>query len=297
MVDQKKVEQYFDVLNEACVYLFENCKYDYMTSLLAITDSIFNGDITFDLDNSLVDGFVHIMKKLDQGYNQEEVRKALQFLILNALKETKNINTITPDTIAFIFNYFVDKIFKDKEITILDPLVGSANLLAAIGNNHQNCQLYGIDDDELMIKLASMMSNMVNLDMTFYNQDTFMVRVSNVDLIVSDVINDVDFTYKFINHYKNVLKDDGYMILLINNEFFNTDSELKNEINQEMSMLGLIELPNEFFVGTKKSIVLMKKTSKRVKEFLLATMPSVKDMGALNDFLSQIEQWFKKESI
>jgi len=291
MVNQEKIEEIFDIINEGCSFLYEKRKSNYLDSVLMVTVNIMDSN-SIDIEDEFLDEYMVIINKFSNQYKVEEVRKALQYVILNAFKEIRYDNQITPDSVVVIFSYLVDKLYGKRELTILDPMIGSANLLMGIANNRENSLLYGIDNEEIMIKLAKMMGDMIE-PINLYFQDTLKVRLKNMDLIVSDVPCDVTLTYNVIDYHLDSLVDNGYMILLVDNEFFTQINEEKRKrINAVSTMLGIIELPEEFFKQKRKSIVIIKKSIEKVEKFLLAKMPNINDLEKMNNFIRKIEQWF-----
>ncbi len=291
MVDEKKVEEIFDIFQECAVFLYDNLKLNYFESIKLIANSILDKD-SIDIDKELVLKFKRRINKFKEDYNVEELRKGLTYVFLNCFREMNWTNNITPDTITYFINYLVDKIYPKKKISILDPCIGCGNLLYGISNNRTVSALYGIDNDDSMIELAKIMGNFIEPISLFY-QDTLTVDLENIDLIVSDLPNDVDFTYDFINHHILTLKENGYMILIMNNNFFiNVDIKKKELFEKYGTMQGIIELPDSFFKNNKKSIVIIKRSLTKVKNFLIAKMPDVNDSNAMQEFLNKIEYWF-----
>ena len=80
------------------------------------------------------------------------------------------------------------------------------------------------------------------------------------------------------------------MLLIMNNDFFtNVDVEKKALFEKYGTMQGIIELPDSFFKNSKKSIVIIKRSLTKVKNFLIAKMPDVNDSKAMQEFLNKIE--------
>jgi len=291
VVDEKKVEEIFDIFQECAVFLYDNLKLNYFESIKLIANSILDKE-SIDIDKELVLKFKRRINKFKDDYNVEELRKGLTYVFLNCFREMNWTNNITPDTITYFINYLVDKIYPKKKISILDPCIGCGNLLYGISNNRTVSALYGIDNDDSMIELAKIMGNFIEPISLFY-QDTLTVDLENIDLIVSDLPNDVDFTYDFINHHILTLKENGYMILIMSNDFFsNVDIKKKELFEKYGTMQGIIELPDSFFKNNKKSIVIIKRSLEKVKNFLIAKMPDVNDTKAMQEFLNKIEYWF-----
>jgi site-specific DNA-methyltransferase (adenine-specific) len=71
----------------------------------------------------------------DVDFSVEDVRKAIQSIVLRGFKEMRipNGNT-TPDTLGILAAYLFTKVHKEKEISILDPLCGTGNLLFTVAN-------------------------------------------------------------------------------------------------------------------------------------------------------------------
>ncbi len=291
MVDEKQVEEIFDIFQECAVFLYDNLKLNYFESVKLIANSILDKE-SIDIDKELALKFKRRINKFKDDYNVEELRKGLTYVFLNCFREMNWTNNITPDTITYFINYLVDKIYPKKKISILDPLIGCGNLLYGISNNRTVEALYGIDNDDSMIELAKIMGNFIEPISLFY-QDTLTVDLENIDLIVSDLPSDVDFTYDFINHHILTLKENGYMILIMSNDFFsNVDIKKKELFEKYGTMQGIIELPDSFFKNNKKSIVIIKRSLEKVKNFLIAKMPDVSDTKAMQEFLNKIEYWF-----
>ena len=291
MVDEKKVEEIFDIFQECAIFLYNNLKSNYYDSVVLTAKNILDKD-TIDIDKDLYLKYIRRINKFKTDYNVEELRKGLNYVFLNCFKEMGwNIN-ITPDAIVHLMNYLVDKFYPKKKITILDPLVGTGNLLFGISNNRNVNSLYGIDNDDVMINLAKIMGDFIEPINLFY-QDTLTVELENMDLIVSDLPSDIEFTYDFINHHIDSLKEEFYMILLLDNRFFTEINKEKKElIDSKAVMQGIIELPDNFFKGNKKSIVILKRSTDKVKDFLIAKMPNINDSEAMKEFLNKIELYF-----
>ena len=290
MVDQKKIEEIFDIFQECAIFLYDNLKMNYYDSIKLTARSILDKE-SIDIDKELLLKFKRRINKFSEDYNVEELRKGLTYVFLNCFREMNWVNNITPDSICYFINYLVDKFYPKKKISILDPEIGCGNLLFGVSNNRTVTALYGIDNDDRMIELSKIMGDFIEPIRLFY-QDTTTVNLENIDLIVSDLDFNTD-SYSFIAHHLDTLKNDGYMILIMNNDFFtNIDMEKKKIIDSKGSMVGIIELPDSFFKNNKKSIVILKRNTEKVKNFLIAKMPDVNDKDAMSEFLNKIEYWF-----
>jgi len=81
---------------------------------------------------------------------------------------------MTPDSIGLFVSYLMQKFMADyDQYSLLDPAVGTGNLLTTILNQQsdQNIHATGIDVDDLLIKLAYAGANLLKHPIQFYNQD------------------------------------------------------------------------------------------------------------------------------
>ena len=160
MVDSKKIEEIFDIFQECAIFLYDNFKMNYYDSIVMIAKNILDPD-TIDMDKEYILKYKRRINRFKDNYNVEELRKGLNYVFLNCFKEMRWTINMTPDSICYIVNYLVDKLYPKKQISILDPLIGSGNLLYSVSNNRNVSSLYGIDNDDVAINLSSIMGNFI----------------------------------------------------------------------------------------------------------------------------------------
>lgn len=304
MQDNNLLEKFYDVFDDSCYFLYEKTKKNYFELILMTAENIMACEVKQDLEPEDV-------KKLEEIYSRLEdiefpvniVLKAMQAQILKGFKETrvKNGGT-TPDTLGMFMAYLISKLQpKAQTLNILDPLVGTGNLLLTVSNSLE-CQtnLFGADHNELMVRICKMCADLVNQNVEIYLQDTFNLTLKNMDDIIFDLPNVYEndkeyFPYKAILHYINLLKEDGFMLGIIPNDFFEYDKDqsFKKELISKMSIVGLIELPQQMFVSNPKSILILQKKIVERKS-MLVKLPSFTDIRQLNNSLLEIEAWFEK---
>ena len=96
-----------------------------------------------------------------------------------------------------------------------------------------------------------------------------------------------------------MLKEDGLMLGMVENDFFSYDKnkKFKDSLLSDMSILGLIELPDEMFKSTKpKLIIVLQKRLLKDKKCFMVKLPSFTDVKAFNESLIDIEAWFEKNN-
>src|SRR5690606_40159107 len=166
---------------------------------------------------------------------------------------------------------------KKEGFSIFDPAVGTGNLLTSVLNQCKSkiIDAYGIDVDDLLVKLAYVSANLQQHSVQFYYQDSLEpLYIDPVDIVVCDLPvgyypNDIGASkYKlkskeghsyahhlFIEQSLNHTKDGGYLFLLIPNHLFTSDQagELNSFIKETSYIQGLIQLPLSLFNNEKNA--------------------------------------------
>ena len=105
------------------------------------------------------------------------MRKAIQLAILKGMRESSQPNhQMTPDSLGLLITYFVEQFFeetlKDGTISILDPALGTGNLLFTIMNKLDGKVFAtGMEVDELLIQLAGDIAELIEQPIELYHQD------------------------------------------------------------------------------------------------------------------------------
>jgi len=306
-VKLNNLELFFDVVDESNNFLYEVFRKPYFELIEMTVKNILAGEVLTEFEDPMdLKKLKDIYAKLENvDFTVEDVRKAMQSIILRGFKEMKipNGNT-TPDTIGIFMAYLITKMCPDKEIKIADPLCGTGNLLFTIANYlDKESKLFASDNDLWMTKLTSMMSDLLNLDTEVFLQDTLNLNLSDIDALVfdmphSELKDNKYFPYEAILHYKSMLKENGCMIGMVENDFFNydKDQEFKKKLLEDMTIVGLTELPDEMFKAIKPKIILVlqKKKFKEGTKCFMVKLPSFTNVNSFNEALLDIEAWFEK---
>jgi len=300
-------ELFYDVLDESISKLYE-VKHDNFLNLLIETGrniiacDVLNKEATKEQREELM----AIYEKLEGiDFNVEEIRKAFQMMVLRAFNELniKNGDT-TPDTIGFFVAYLINKLKpKSEKLNILDPVVGTGNLLYSVANHlDAELHLFGIDNIREVLDIASIQGDLLNYDVELFCQDTLDHPFSGMDIVVADIpdynVEELEkkyFPYLCVLQHIASLKSDGYFIGIVPNDFFEHDDDnfFKANIKKYGSVLGVLELPTNMFKSNPKSIIIFSREALESKKCLLAELPSFNDINALNKALIKIEQWFE----
>ena len=307
-VKMDNMELFYDCLDESNNYLYEAFHLPYFELLEMTVENILANDVLQEFeDESRIKGLKKIYKKLKNvDFSVEDVRKAMQSIVLRGFKELKipNGNT-TPDTLGILISYLITKIHGEKKLSIFDPLCGTGNLLFTVHNYlDKEMELFACDKDLWMTKITAMTANLLDCNGDVYYQDCRSLYLSNIDSIICDMphIEYKDnkyFPYEAILHFKNSLKENGSVIAIVENDFFNYDKnqEFKKELLKTMSILGIIELPDEMFKnGMPKIILVLQKKILDNQKCFMVKLPSFNDVADFNQSLLDIEAWFKKNN-
>ena len=298
------LELFYDCVDESNNLLYEIFHKPYFELIEMTANNILANEVVCDVDEENQKKLQKIYDKLaDVDFSVEDVRKAMQSIILRGFKEMKIPNgATTPDTIGIFITYLITKLSKEKEITIIDPLCGTGNLLLTISNHlDKKVNLIACDKDYWMTKLTKIQSDLLDINIEIYFQNALSLYLKNVDIVTFDMPHSINsdngyFPYQAILHFSEYLKEDGSMIGVVENDFFDYDKnqDFKKELLKKMTIIGIVELPDNMFKNTKPKIVLVFKKKVEDKKCFMVKLPSFTDVKEFNESLIEIEAWFEK---
>lgn len=319
------VEKLFTLFNETALVLQEELGCTYLEALAETGENIFHGSI---LQEELSELSVKRLKKQYEEihierFSNEELRKAFQLVILKGMKENVQPNhQMTPDTVGMLTAYLVGKFVSTPSFRILDPAVGTGNLLTTVLNHiEKNVEAIGVDIDDLLIKLAYVNANLQEHPVQLFNQDSLEpLFIDPVEAVISDLPvgyypNDVraaDYQIKadeghsyshhlFIEQSVRHIKPGGYLFFIIPNGLFESEQapKLHEFIKENVFIQGLLQLPLSMFKNKNaaKSILILQKKGEGIeppKQVLLADLPSLSKAAEVDKILVKIEKWFNE---
>ncbi|WP_044894501.1 class I SAM-dependent methyltransferase [Bacillus alveayuensis] len=322
------VERLFMLFDRTATLLQEELKCSYLEAVAETGENLFHGDVLQEEVSELS------QKRLKKEYKDiqletftnEEIRKSFQLAVLKGMKEnTQPHHQMTPDAVSLFISYLVGKFTaKHLALTILDPAVGTANLLTTVLNHLPGKQVksYGVDVDDLLIKLAYVNANLQKHPIQFFNQDSLQpMFVEHADVVVCDLPvgyyphdeNASRFALKaekghsyahhlFIEQSLSYTKEGGYLFFLIPNSLFSSDqaAELHSFLKEQAVIQGLLQLPLSMFKNAQaaKSIFILQKKGANVKapkKALLAELPRFSNKQAMQVMMQKIDEWFASE--
>jgi len=302
MVNQENVEKLFDCLDQSAILYYENRKMPYLEGLVRTCENVLaNSVIEEDLDlKNQLRSLIDEIKDLE--FQKEEIRKAFQYACLKGLKHANISNQmITPESVGIFISYLVNKLYSKRNLTILDPLVGSGNLITCLANNLDGeINLLGVDLDMTYYKLSQALFGMLEYGEQVFYQDILTFNNYSADLLVTDFSsieqNDI---YKIIKHTYNLLNEDSFFISVIDNAFFD-DELLKDfiyEVKDNWHFFGMIVLPVSLFKNNHKSLFILQKIGRnfiRPEKFLVAEVPDFNNEQEMMKVINLLNDWFER---
>ncbi|WP_043934106.1 class I SAM-dependent methyltransferase [Bacillus sp. EB01] len=317
------VEQLFAVFNETTTVLQEELSCTYLEALAETGENLFHGTVLQD-EVSELNG-----KRLKKSYesirlesfSKEERRKAFQLAILKGMKENVQTNhQMTPDSVGMLMGYLVLKFVRNTSFRLLDPAVGTGNLLTTVINQqiHKQVESVGLEIDDVLIRLAYVNANLQQHAVQLFNQDSLkQVFIEPVDAVVSDLpvgyypdderASEYELSaseghsyahHLFIEQSMNQTKPGGYLFFVIPNGLFESPEAptLNEYLKGNAHIQGLLQLPLSMFKSKQsaKSILILQKSgagTKPPKQVLLAELPSLSNQKGTEAILTNINTW------
>ncbi|MBP3040382.1 class I SAM-dependent methyltransferase [Bacillaceae bacterium Marseille-Q3522] len=320
------VEELFFIFNNTAVLLQEELSCTYLDALAATGENIFHQAI---LQEELSELTKKRLRKTYENtrlnkYTKEQIRQAFQLAILKGMQENIQPNhQMTPDSIGMIIGFLLNKFVTETSFRLLDPAVGTGNLLTTVMNQQINKQIsaIGVEIDDLLIKLAYVHANLQEKSVELFNQDSLEpLFVEKVDAVVCDLPvgyypNDVrakDYElcakdghsyahHLFIEQSVRHVKPGGYLFLIIPNGLFESKQApaLQAYIQKYVHLQGILRLSLSLFKNKQaaKSILILQTKAAGVtppKQVLLAQLPGLSKKREVETIFRKIDQWVKE---
>jgi site-specific DNA-methyltransferase (adenine-specific) len=319
------VEQLFTVFNETALVLQEELGCTYLEALAETGENLFHRSI---LQEELSELTVKRIKKQYEGirlekFSNEEIRKAYQLVILKGMKENVQPNhQMTPDTVGMLVGYLVQKFMKQSSFRLMDPAIGTGNLLTTVLNQVPNkVESIGVEIDDLLIKLAYVNANLQEHSIQLFNQDSLEpLFIDPVDAVIGDLpvgyypndIRSSDYQLQassghsyshhlFIEQSVRHTLPGGYLFFIIPNGLFESEQapKLREFFKEHVFIQGLLQLPTSMFKNKNaaKTILVLQKKADHItapKQALLVNLPNLSNAIEMDKILTQIESWFKE---
>ena len=261
--------------------------------------------------------------------SQKNKVQVFTFLTLKAINDdSQDANQMpTPPAISTVVAMLMHKLLKDEQIEVVDPAVGTGNLLfsivsqlKALNHSKDNYQLVGIDNDEEMLNLADVAAHLNNIDIDLYCQDALMPWMCpNPEAIVSDLPigyypvdenaknyeNRAEKGHSFahlllIEQIIRNLQPNGYAFLVVPKAILSgkIGAEFMPWLTKKVYLKAIVELPDDMFKNkfNQKSILVFQNHGDHAtsSEVLLTKLDSLKKEEALIRFNVKLDEWYTK---
>lgn len=329
-MDLNKIEPIYKKLEESITLLQTALDVSYFDALIETGDNLLDGGNVQVEDGKPNAEQVATLEKIYSGidldlYTAEEMRKLFQLLLLKGYRQEKiqANHQMTPDAIGILVADILQNSFlTTQELSILDLSVGTGNLLLTVNNNLVNKQvkLAGVDNDDTLLTLASLNSQLEKVALKLYHQDAMQpLLVDPVDVVLSDLpvgyypidenvteyMTKAQECHSYMHHLLieqsfNYLKEGGLGVYIVPQNIFETteSKSLLKFIQTKGHLQAVLNLPKELF-GNKtmaKTILVLQKQggkAKQAENVLLGDIPSFKDLDNLKKFMAELNQWLK----
>ncbi|RHW40748.1 class I SAM-dependent methyltransferase [Neobacillus notoginsengisoli] len=320
------VEQLFTVFNETTSILQEELSCTYLEALAETGENLFHGSV---LQEEISEINAKRLKKSYEkihlsAFAKEDIRKAFQLAILKGMKENVQPNhQMTPDSVGMLIGYLVQKFVRHPVFRLLDPAVGTGNLLTSVTNQQMDKQVEGIgmEIDDVLIKLAYVNANLQEQSVQLFHQDSLQpIFIDPVDAVIADLPvgyypdDERAAEYKlaaaeghsyahhlFIEQSINATKPGGYLFFVIPNGLFESPEapKLRSFFKESAHIQGILQLPLSMFKSEKaaKSILILQKAGEDTrppKEALLVNLPALSNPAGTEKILTRISQWISE---
>lgn len=334
MENIKKIEQIFDEFLSCVQTLQEALNVSFGEALVETFDNLESGKIKVEMgapDKETVEKLSKMYAKLDYENLSHKVKvQIFTYLTLKAINEDgRDANQMpTPPIISTVIALLMQKLLpKDKKLKIVDPAIGTGNLLYAVINqlkaeNHSQdkYQLYGIDNDEDMLNLADVAAHLNDIDIELFCQDALMPwMIDSPDVVVSDLPigyypvdeNAANFATKaekghsfahllLIEQIIKNLKPAGYGFLVVPKSILSgkVGADFMPWLSKKVYLKAIVELPDNMFQNkfNQKSILVFQNHGENAisTEVLLTKLDSLKNQDALVKFNVKLNEWYTK---
>lgn len=307
-MDNKRIDLFYDQVDQACMLLYKELGIDYIKALTRVSN-----DIVYEINETgLSDEAINELNEIYSyirsiSFFNEEIRMALQLLFIKGFKHIGySLDLMTPDSVGYIIAHLVNSLC-DYPFDILDTSIGTGNLLNTIMNypGVEVLEAIGIDNDLDLVNLCAATSDLMNGGIKVYYQNAVSPIIDTVDVVVGDLPASLVPTkdeynylpYLIIKERLINLRDGGYFIYLINNDFFGypNSEKFKKELEETSTLLGLFVLDGNMFKENTVGKSILVGVKDKLDSFdMLVQMVKLDKKEEIEKLLDVIQKWIKK---
>lgn len=323
-MNDSNVVKLYEWIDNATTVIEQEMDAPYLDRLSISLEALFYGDIHEEATETAKGKMDELLQNIDvESYTPEEFRKAVQLAVLKGMKEsTQHQHTMTPEAIALFIGYLANKLTASMdEVRVFDPVSGTGNLLLIVLEHlAKPTKAFASEIDPTLLKIALLNANLQQKRVEYFHQDSLRpFLLDPVDLVVADLPvgyypDDVQASkfelqaptgHSYAHHLlmeqsMTYTKEGGFLIFIIPEFLFESDQkdQLHAFIQQHAHIVGLLQLPDTAFSNkeNKKSIFILQKKgpdTNEMKQPLLAVLPSFNEIGAMENIVVKINEWFE----
>src|SRR5699024_7780233 len=227
--------------------------------------------------------------------------------------------------IASLIAYEVLNVQNKKTVNIVDPTVGTGNLLIEVIEQLNMTDKFHInaaalDNDDTLVALAKSFSEVMNLNLDAYHQDSVADwDITDIDMAVADLPvgyypidenaknfqTSAESGHSYAHHLlieqtMNNLNDGGLGIFIVPSQIFQTDQakKLSEWMVSSVYLQAVLDLPANLFASkeAQKAVVVLQKhgnNAKQVENVLMGTIPDTNNPKLFEGFKDQLQDWAK----
>lgn len=299
-IDNKKVDLFYNYIDEACMAYYKDIKMDYLDAFVEFGKTLIEGYENPKLSQRTANKIAKIIDSINKNdFLNEEVRLALELILVKGFKHRNvSLDFLTPDAINYLIYYICEKIANNHsdDIVILDTVLGTGNLIQTVINNlTKEVQAIGIELDAGLANIAKAFNDFTDNDLVI-NINNAKNRINTLASIVIGDFGESSDVYDIILNRLDNIKKDGYFIYVINNDFFSKAPKgFKEILSSQATLLGLILLPYDFVqeghVG--KSIIIGKNEVLLDYQMAIITIDDLKNAESVKEEIKKIDKMFE----
>lgn len=306
-MNQQSIESLYFYLNGTSKILQRELEFTYLEGFLEAAKNLLEGSLEQDLSASARTELQALLDPiLKRSFHPEEIRKAVLLALLQGFKEDGlGLSSITPDTVGILIAYLLDKLLPKTKVVLIDPIAKTGNLLLTVRHHvHRDSVAIAVERDPLFYEILKAVYDLLELPEEAYCQETLSFVGGDADAMIADFEQsqpgETDyFPYKAILHHHQNLKDGGFFLAVIFDEFFDrADSpDFRKLLQGRYQVVGLLQLPDTLFKKIGKSILILQKLGRdvpKIERALAVKIPDFQDEASSKKTISHIDRWIEE---
>ena len=167
-MEKTNIEILFEWMDEVTEIIQHHDNETYLDSLAITMETLFYEEPSEHFSERISHQIQSLLGKINmKQFTVEEMRKAIQLVILKGMQRTTQIqHMITPEAVSLFVGYLAGKLMiQDETIRIFDPASGTASLLTTVLSQlPQQKEVYASEIDPTLLKIALQNANLQKMN-------------------------------------------------------------------------------------------------------------------------------------